>query len=193
MARRVYVIELDREAGRRRDPRLPWLYVGSSSRSPEERFDQHRRGYKSAGLVKRHGVRLRPELYEDLAPIRGSRDAVAAEQRRARELADCGFVAHSDGVSYGEREGDWSAWDAERLEVVAPRLRAAAEELRSSAFEPLPGDRCARLLHGEIGFWVAGFIDPVDPPPAYGMFAHADLEAIEAQLACMQVAGPLPQ
>jgi hypothetical protein len=191
MARRVYVIELDREAGRRRDPRLPWLYVGSSSRSPEERFDQHRRGYKSAGIVKRHGARLRPELYEDLEPVRSSRAAVAAEQRRARELADCGFIAHSDGVSYGEREGDWSAWDAERLSRVANRVHDAAEQLTAAAFQPLDPARCARLLHGEIGFWVSAYLDPVDPPPGYGMFAHADLEALEAQIACIQVPDPL--
>jgi hypothetical protein len=183
MARRIYVIELGREAGRRRDPRLPWLYVGSSSRSPEERFEQHRRGYKSAGIVRRHAVRLRPELYEDLAPIRGYRDALAAEQRRARELADCGFVAHSDGVSYGEREADWSEWDATRLGSVAPRLHAAAQELTAAAFAPLSPERCAHLLHGEIGFWVADYLDPVDPPPAYGMFAHVEIAAIEKELA----------
>jgi hypothetical protein len=45
MPSRVYVIELAREAGRRRDPRIPWVYVGSSARDPETRFEQHRRGY----------------------------------------------------------------------------------------------------------------------------------------------------
>ena len=101
MASRVYVIELDRAAGRRRDPRIPWVYVGSSARSPEKRFEQHRDGYRSSGLVKRFAVRLRPDLYEDLGPFKGSRLAREAEIARAVELAGCGFVAHCDGTSYG--------------------------------------------------------------------------------------------
>jgi hypothetical protein len=179
--RRVYVIELDPHAGRRRDPRLPWLYVGSSARSPEERFDQHVCGYKSSGLVKRFARRLRPDLYEDLAAIRSSAKAVAAEHARAAELAECGFVAHSDGTSHGEGKGYWEEWGAGRLEPVAAHVDEAAAELVRCAFEPLAPGRCARLLHGERGFWVARYIDPVDPPPGYGMFPHVQLEVLEAR------------
>jgi hypothetical protein len=174
----VYVIELDRAAGCRRDPRIPWVYVGSSARSPEERFAQHERGYKSARLVKRFGLRLRPDLYEDLGSFRGSKTACAAEKKRARELADAGFVAHCDGTSYGIREGDWSEWDAERLEPVLPRVDAAIDELNESSFKSLEPMRCAQLLHGEFGFWVADYIDQLDPPPAYGQFAHVELDAL---------------
>ena len=176
--KRVYVIELDRAAGRRRDPRIPWVYVGSSARSPEKRFEQHRSGYKSARLVKRHALRLRPDLYEDLGSFRGSKAACRAETKRAHELADCGFVAHSDGTSYGLREGDWSEWDAERLEPVRPHVEAAIAELHESSFRPLSAERCAQLLRGELGFWVADYIDQLDPPPSYGQFAHVRLEAL---------------
>jgi hypothetical protein len=175
---RVYVIELDRAAGRRRDPRIPWVYVGSSARSPEERFEQHLRGYKSARRVKRHALRLRPDLYEDLGAFRGSKTACRAETKRARELADCGFVAHSDGTSYGLREGDWSEWDAERLEPVLPHVDAAIAELTESSFKPLTAMRCAQLLRGDLGFWVADYIDQLDPPPSYGLFAHVQLDAL---------------
>ena len=178
MPSRVYVIELDRSAGRRRDPRIPWVYVGSSARSPEERFEQHLRGYKSARLVKRHALRLRPDLYEDLGSFRGSKTACRAEKRRARELADCGFVAHCDGISYGKREGDWSEWDAQRLEPVLHHVDAAAAELNDSSFKPLSPLQCTRLLHGEPGFWVADHIDQLDPPPSYGLFAHVQLNAL---------------
>lgn len=188
MASRVYVIELERAAGRRRDPRIPWVYVGSSARSPEQRFEQHRSGYKSSGLVKRFALRLRPDLYEDLGSFRSSKQACRAEQRRARELADCGFVAHSDGVSYGKGEGDWSEWEAARLERVAERVDDAAAELAASSFKPLSAERCARLLHGELGFWVAGFIDPLDPPPAYGLFAHVELAALERRVERLEAA-----
>ena len=186
MANHVYVIELERGAGRRRDPRLPWLYVGSSARRPEERFAQHRRGYKAARLVKRHGLRLRPDLYEDLGPIRGKRAAVEAEQERARELAATGFVAHCDGVSYGRDPGTGAAsepveWDAARLEPVVAHLDAAIDELIACAFAPPDPLHTAQLLYGIRAFWVGEFIDPADPPPSYGLFAHVRLDVLEAR------------
>ena len=54
------------------DPnRLSWgLYVGQTARDPDWRFDQHKSGYKASGDVRRFGVRLLPELYEHLNPLR---------------------------------------------------------------------------------------------------------------------------
>lgn len=179
MPSHVYVIELSAAAGPRRDPRIPWVYVGSSAREPETRFAQHRRGYRSSGLVKRFAFRLRPDLYDDLGPLRGSRQALAAEARRARDLADAGFVAHSDGTSWGRAGGSWAEWGASRLARVAGHVERAAAELASASFEPLTPELCARLLHGERGFWLQTFIDPADPPPAYGLFAHARVAALE--------------
>jgi hypothetical protein len=179
---RVYVIELAPEAGRRRDPRIPWVYVGSSARDPEIRFEQHRRGYKSSGLVKRFAVRLRPDLYDDIDPIRGSAKAREAELERARELAECGFVAHSDGTSYGKDGGDWTEWDADRLALVGEHVDAAISQLVESAFEPVDGNRCARLLYGERGFWVRSYLDQDDPPPAYGLFPHVEPAALESRI-----------
>jgi hypothetical protein len=175
---RVYVIELDRGAGRRRDPRIPWVYVGSSARDAEIRFAPHRRGYRSSGLVKRFALRLRPDLYEDLAGFRGAEAGRRAELERARELAACGFVAHSDGTSYGAGEGGWHEWDAGRLDAVGEHADRAALELAESSFTPLDPERCAALLHGERGFWIADHLDPADPPPAYGLFAHVAVEAL---------------
>lgn len=185
---RVYVIELAAAAGRRRDPRIPWVYVGSSARDPELRFAQHRRGYRSARLVRRHALRLRPDLYEDLEPARSSRAGVALERERAVELAGAGFVAHSDGTSHGEGSGDWTEWGAARLEPVAHHLDSAAGELFESAFEPLDTTRCAALLWGERAFWVREFIDQEDPPPAYGMFAHVRREVIAERVARLGLA-----
>jgi hypothetical protein len=182
MPSRVYVIELAREAGRRRDPRIPWVYVGSSARDPETRFEQHRNGYRSARLVKRFALRLRPDLYEDLGAFRGSRLAREGELRRARELADCGFVAHCDGTSYGRDVADWSEWDAPRLEPVISHLDAAALDLAGAAFRPLTAERAAHLLHGEYGFWVRDYIDQDDPPPGYGLFPHVRVDVLENRL-----------
>jgi hypothetical protein len=176
------VIELDRAAGPRRDPRIPWVYVGSSARTPEERLRQHRRGYKSSGLVKRFALRLRPDLYEDLGPFKSSKEARGAERARAQELADCGFIAHSDGTSFGKDQGGWMEWDAARLEPVVDRVDAAAAELAESAFREMSSLQCAQLLHGEVGFWVSGYIDQLDPPPPYGLFAHVQLEALRERV-----------
>ncbi len=175
---RVYVIELSADAGRRRDPRLPWVYVGSSVRSPEDRFAQHMRGYKASRMPRRFGLRLRPDLYEDIAPIRGKRMAVAVEEERARELADCGFVAHCDGTSFGTDGRDWREWDAARVEPVLPHLDAAIDELAAGSFRPLDAQRCAELLYGTHGFWVAEYIDQADPPPSYGRFPHVRLDVL---------------
>lgn len=179
MASRVYVIELTAAAGRRRDPRIPWVYVGSSARDPELRFAQHLRGYKSSGLVKRFALRLRPDLYEDLGGFRGSRIAQRAEVERARELAGAGFVAHCDGTSHGREGGFWEEWGERRLEPVAGHAALAVRELADSAFAPLTPEACAGLLHGEHGFWTDEFIDRADPPPSYGMFSHVRLDVLE--------------
>lgn len=45
------------------------LYVGETSRDPDLRFDQHKAGYKASGAVRRHGVRLLPELVAHLNPL----------------------------------------------------------------------------------------------------------------------------
>jgi hypothetical protein len=195
MPNRVYVIELDRGAGRRRDPRIPWVYVGSSARDAEIRFAQHRRGYRSSGIVKRFALRLRPDLYEDLPGHRGAAAGRRAELERARELAACGFVAHSDGTSYGKGEGVWSEWGAERLAMVGEHADHAALELARSSFTPLDAETCAALLHGDRGFWVADHLDPADPPPAYGLFAHVEIAALRERAAAVlpfagAVAGP---
>lgn len=157
--------------------------MGSSARDPEIRFRQHLRGYKSSGLVKRFALHLRPDLYEDLPAYKGAKSAREAELRRARELADCGFVAHSDGTSYGKDSGVWREWDAERLGLVAEHVDRSARELLDSAFEVPEPSRCAELLHGDRGFWLADYIDPGDPPPAYGRFAHVQLAALEDRVA----------
>ena len=74
----VYVILLDTNAARhpsilranpKRDPRKPCVYVGMSGLPPEHRFENHKHGYKAAGVVEKYDVRLMPELYEHLNPM----------------------------------------------------------------------------------------------------------------------------
>ena len=90
----VYVIELDeavlREkkfvlANPERDPYLSCLYVGMTGLPIERRFENHRAGYKSSGVVKRFGSHLRPDLYEHLNPM-SWQAAVTMEKQLAAEL-----------------------------------------------------------------------------------------------------------
>lgn len=76
----VYVIELDKSAVA--NPGKGYVYVGETSRTLEERFKQHRDGARNkrgplyAGVVKQHGVRLRP----DLAPRKKYFDQASAKR-----------------------------------------------------------------------------------------------------------------
>jgi hypothetical protein len=76
----VYVIELDKAVVT--NPGKGYVYVGETSRTPEERFKQHiegvrnKRGRLYAGVVKQHGVKLRP----DLAPRKKYFDQASAKR-----------------------------------------------------------------------------------------------------------------
>ncbi len=82
----VYVALLE---DRRRSCR--WgLYVGETSRDPDIRFDQHKKGYKASRHVDRFGVRLLPELVAHLNPLRRW-EALDLEAALAVELARAGI------------------------------------------------------------------------------------------------------
>jgi hypothetical protein len=59
--------------------------------SPEERFLNHKRGKKAAGIVRRFGVRLVPRLYRHLNPMT-YQEALAAEPALAEDLRRRGFL-----------------------------------------------------------------------------------------------------
>ena len=143
-----------RSAGRRRDPRIPWVYVGSSARDAEIRFDQHRRGYKSAG--PRQALRAPPAPRPLRRPARvpqlprGLRGGGASAPASSPA---CGFVAHSDGTSHGSGEGGWEEWDDRPARGGGgPRRRRGARALRVVVQRPRrralrsPAPRRARLL-----------------------------------------------
>ncbi len=94
MVWRVYVIELSDEVGPRKCPDKPWVYVGQTSLTPEERFRQHLEEARTvegqprfSRVVHRHGVRLLPELYLHLPPCYLQEDALQLEAEVARDLA----------------------------------------------------------------------------------------------------------
>ncbi len=102
MAKRfhVYVIELSPDVLSRRRFQLrnplfregkPCAYVGSSVRTPDVRFDQHKEGYRGNRYVREFGIRLLPELVERYNPIPTRADAEELEEYLAERLRSEGW------------------------------------------------------------------------------------------------------
>jgi predicted GIY-YIG superfamily endonuclease len=66
-------------------------YVGTTGLPPEERLANHKAGIRSARIVRKHGVRLVPTLYEHLNPM-PYEDAVRMEVELAESLRKRGFL-----------------------------------------------------------------------------------------------------
>lgn len=99
---RVYVIELRkkvftenakfREANPQFNGVLECLYVGMTSKDPQERFMQHKTGYinkkghnLSSSIVYKYGSYLRPSLYNHIGPMTRT-EALKMEKQLALEL-----------------------------------------------------------------------------------------------------------
>lgn len=82
----VYVVFLRNPKG---DGRAGY-YVGMTGLSPEARLANHLAGIKAAGVVRKHGVRLVPTLYEHLNPMPYEK-AVRMEVELAASLRKRGF------------------------------------------------------------------------------------------------------
>lgn len=95
----IYVIELDpavledrRFRGANPDyvAGRPCVYVGMTGCTPEERFAQHKKGYKAARIPRKYGVRLKPQLYQSHNPMT-YKDACRMEVEKARQLRSRGY------------------------------------------------------------------------------------------------------
>ena len=95
----IYVIELDKQVLEKKKFReanpdyvdgSPCVYVGMTSKTPEERFEQHKSGYRSSRIVKQFGIRLKPRQHQSFNPM--SRDEAAEmEFEKARRLRRKGW------------------------------------------------------------------------------------------------------
>jgi hypothetical protein len=65
-------------------------YVGMTGLTPEARFENHKKGRKAAGIVKRCGERLVPKLYAHLNPMTYA-EAIDMERTLAAELRARGY------------------------------------------------------------------------------------------------------
>ncbi len=110
MRYQVYVIELSRKVFtenakfRNANPQfngvLQCLYVGMSSKTPSERFQQHKTGYVNAkghnlaaSIVRKYGTYLRPSLYDhlNLKPMNRG-EALVMEEKLALNLRRQGYA-----------------------------------------------------------------------------------------------------
>jgi hypothetical protein len=85
----VYVVYL-------RDPKgdgKAGYYVGMTGLTPDQRFDNHKQGIKSARIVKRCGERLVPRLYAHLNPM-PYKKALEMEAILAESLRKRGFTVY---------------------------------------------------------------------------------------------------
>lgn len=110
MRYQVYVIELSKRVFtentkfRAANPQfngvLQCLYVGMTSKTPKERFLQHKSGYVnkkghklSANIVQKYGIYLRPSLYDHINLQAMTRqEALLMEEKLALELRKQGYA-----------------------------------------------------------------------------------------------------
>lgn len=105
----IYVIELSKKVFtenrkfRAANPQfngvLECLYVGMTSKTPKERFKQHKtafvskKGHKlSAPIVEKYGLYLRGSLYQHIDPIMSRAEALETEKNLALELRRQGYA-----------------------------------------------------------------------------------------------------
>ena len=97
----VYVVLLDsevlakekkfRDANPNCVPGWPCLYVGQTGKTPEQRFEDHKRGYKSNKYAEKYGVRLALEFLERANPMTYE-ESCAGEERLGTLLRQLGYA-----------------------------------------------------------------------------------------------------
>lgn len=99
----IYVVELSkrvftenrkfREANPQFNGVLQCLYVGMTSKTTKERFEQHKTGYRnkkghklSSNILEKYGIYLRPSLYNHIKPLASREEALKMEEKVAKDL-----------------------------------------------------------------------------------------------------------
>ena len=97
---RVYVVRLANPRGDGRDG----YYVGMTGLPLDERFANHKRGYKSASIVREHGVELAWELFDGI-PAMSYAEAALTEPTLADDLRDLGYLVYGPTNRRARRRG----------------------------------------------------------------------------------------
>jgi hypothetical protein len=69
-----------------------WVYVGETSKTPEERFDEHKNGIRDNKAAREHGRDLNYDLMKDIPQVRFKQDSQWLEAQTGEELRSRGYV-----------------------------------------------------------------------------------------------------
>jgi predicted GIY-YIG superfamily endonuclease len=129
---RVYVIQLDpkvldeprfQRANPAHDPRKVCVYVGSTGASPEERFVQHKTGYRASRYARDYGVGLLRRLMDRSQPSRTKLIAVRKEAALALRLRRAGYAVWPTEASFASEIAELEAARVQGLRDLAQRVR----------------------------------------------------------------------
>jgi len=154
----VYVVLLDKKVldlprfssrSPEYDPDLDCYYVGMSAKTPEERFKQHKNNSRSSYFVKEFGIRLVPELYENIPRFATRKEAKKKEEELAVDLREEGHAAYWNGDDHSLEE----VMEESKDKTLA-NMDAAAKEAENK-LETLLEELEAGQLEGaqKIIFW----------------------------------------
>ena len=85
----TYVIDLQQEQSKEKSAK--WVYVGETSQTPKERFNQHKRGEKANSSVRDYGLDINYQLMKDFPQTHFKQDSLAVEKLAAQKLSDLGY------------------------------------------------------------------------------------------------------
>jgi len=87
----IYIINLVDESAPDPSPGK-WVYVGETSKTPEERFDEHKNGIRDNKAAREHGRDLNYDLMKDIPQVRFKQDSKWLEAQTGEELRSRGYV-----------------------------------------------------------------------------------------------------
>ncbi len=187
MLHRLYVIEVSSDPEERVDPRIPFVYVGETTKRREDRLEIHQKGGRNAARIfkgrgARNALRLRPELYFHLDEYGEKSVAEGQEKRLARYLAGFGFVAYCGGRKpFRVEPEDVRTWKRWHLERAAEYLTRAVVATVRDAMVPPSTKVCAHLLGGNRQPWIERYVDLSDPFASHGLFPQCRLAHLQAR------------
>jgi len=87
----IYIVNLVDDSAP--DPSLgKWVYVGETSKTPEERFDEHKNGIRDNKAAREHGRDLNYDLMKDIPQVRFRQDSKWLEADTGEKLRSRGYV-----------------------------------------------------------------------------------------------------
>ena len=87
----IYIINLVDDSAPDPSPGK-WVYVGETSKTPEERFDEHKNGIRDNKAAREHGRDLNYDLVKDIPQVCLKQDSKWLEADTGKKLRDCNFV-----------------------------------------------------------------------------------------------------